>query len=151
MNKKILLLGLVVLGIVMCTSLVSAYTSYAYASQPYERLSCVNCGMTQPSPIISTYYPRYTPSMPVRVGGFFGSSSAYITGLRPGTYYQTTCVQRPSMFYQPCDYGYGYGYTRTGGYFGNYYGLRGGTGGTFTFSGMGTNYAKVPYMYHGPL
>lgn len=146
MKNKILLLGLVVLGIVLCTSMISAYTPYAYGSNPYERLNCVNCGTMPYTPVVSTYKAQYQPAMPIRVGGFFGANSAYITGLRPGTYYQTPCVQRPSMYYQPCNYGYGY--PRTGGYFGNYYGLR---GGTFAFKGMGTNYASVPYMYHGPL
>lgn len=145
MNKKILLLGLVVLGIVMSMSLVSAYTPYAYTPRSYESLSYVNCGTMPYTPVISTYYPRYYPSTPVRVGGFFGASSAYITGLRPGTYYQTPCIQRPSMFYQPC---------RTGGWFGGYspYGsYYGGYGGMHTFGGYGTGYSNINYMYHGPL
>ena len=149
MRKKILLLGLVVLGIVLCASLVSAYTPYNYAPHSYERPSCVNCGAMPYTPIMSTYRVRYQPEMPIRVGGFFGASSAYITGLRPGTYYNMPCVQRPGMFYQPCGAGTWFG-PRIGGYFGyaGYYGLR---PGMFTYGGYGARYSNINYMYHGPL
>ncbi len=122
MNKKILLLGLVVLGIVMCTSVVSAYSSYGYYTSPYTGY---------------TYQPA-------RVGGYYGANRVYIIGLRPGTYYDTSCYQSaPSMYYVPCrsgglfgNYGYSnYGYSNYGyGSYGNYYG--------------GYN---TPYVYHGPL
>lgn len=118
MNKKILLLGLVVLGIVMSVSLVSAYTPYAYTPRSYESYSCVGCGM--PSiPTFSRYYPRYAPTMPIRIGGFFGAGSANIIGLRPGTYYQAPCIQRQAFFYQGCNVG-NYGYGGYGGYGSNY-------------------------------
>ena len=148
MNKKILLLGLVVLGIVMCTSLVSAYTPYYYQPRSYESLNCVNCGAMPYTPTISTYRYQYQPQMPVRIGGFFGQSSSYIIGLKPGTYYETPCIQRSSFFYQPCNtggyrgyYG-GYGNYYGGGYYGNYYG---------NYYGYGGSYPSASYMYHGPM
>lgn len=129
MKNKILLLSLVVLGIVMCIGLASAYVPYGY-------------------------YSNYN-YQPVRVGGFFGQNSAYIIGLRPGTYYDTSCMQgTPSMFYQPCSARY----ARAGGWFGYapynnyyYYGLRTYGYGNYGYGGTGTDYANVPYMYHGPL
>ena len=131
MKNKILLLGLVVLGIVMSMSLVSAYTPYAYTPRPYECMGCVNCGTMPYTPTVSRYYPRYAPTMPIRIGGFFGAGSANIIGLRPGTFYQAPCMQRQAFFYQGCNAG-GYG---SGGYgYSNY-----GSG------GYGNN-----YMYQGP-
>jgi hypothetical protein len=125
MNKKLLLLGLVVLGIMMSTSMVSAYTPYNY---------------------YSNYYGRGYAYQPARVGGFFGANSAYIIGLRPGTYYDTSCIRAgPSMYYQPC---------RAGGWFGNYGYNNYGSGsygyGNYGYAGY-SNYQNVPYVYHGPL
>lgn len=138
MNKKILLLGLVVLGIVMCTSLVSAYTQYPYTPRPYESLSCVGCGRMPYVPLTSNYYQRYNPTMPIRIGGFFGANSNYIIGLRPGTYQGYPCIQRSAFYYQPCNVGNNYG--GYGGYGYNSYGY-GGYGGS-----TGSN-----YMYRGPM
>jgi hypothetical protein len=130
-NKK-LLLGLVVLSILMCTSMVSAYT-YSYgASAP----SCPTCGIANMYGVRSYYQD---PS--IRVGGFFGQSSMNLIGLRAGTYYQNCYQGTPAMFYQPCSG------VRTGGYFGNVYGFRG----MPTYGGYGGYYGKYsslnyPYM-----
>ncbi|KYK24599.1 hypothetical protein AYK26_03420 [Euryarchaeota archaeon SM23-78] len=97
-----------------------------------------------PRPVIGT-----SPDPYVRIGGAFGASSNYIIGLRPGTYYQTPCVQRPSFYYQPCN-------TRTnwlGGYgtYGGYYGSWGGYGGGYTYPYYGTQYSNINYIYSGIL
>ena len=137
MRQKILLLGFVVLGIVLCTSMVS---SYSYPSSIYG----YNYG-AWPQKTSTSYAWRYPyPETPVRIGGFFGANSAYIIGLRPGTYYGTPSIYRPSMYYRANRIGGWFGYIPQ--YPGYYYGLRPGI-----YSGYGARYASVPYMYHGPL
>lgn len=149
MKNKILLLGLVVLGIVMSTSLVSAYSCYAGACGSYGGSYAGSYGSWPVNPSLSG---RYYPEMPVRVGGFFGANSAFLIGLKPGVFTGPVWTTRTRMNlanqYYPRMQSNNWFTPRIGGYFGNYYGLR---PGTFAFSGVGTNYANVPYVYHGPL
>jgi hypothetical protein len=146
-KNNLVLLSLVVLGLVMCTSAASAYT-YGYGTAGYTNYAAM------PYIVRSNGYDAG-----VRVGGFFGGNSAYIYGLRPGTYTQPCPQQRVGMYVQGCNsysnyLGYN-NYARTGGWFGynpysNYYGLRSGSY-VFGYGNYGGNYASTPYLYHGPL
>jgi hypothetical protein len=142
MHNKKLLLSLAVLGVLMCTSLASAYVDYGYGYGS-QVPSCPSCGG------IASFATRsygYDPS--IRVGGFFGQNSMNLIGLRSGTVYQNCYQGAPAMFYQPCNS------LRTGGWFGytpysNYYGLRNyGYGG---YGGYGTKYSNINYLYNGVL
>jgi hypothetical protein len=113
----------------------------AFSSAYYGSCTSNPCGSVH-------YQPAYI-NTPVRVGGFFGGGTAYLIGLRSGA----ACGLAPggctrSYYSYPS---YNYGYARTGGYFGNYYGGYSGYSGYS--SGMykygGSNYANVNYMYSG--
>jgi hypothetical protein len=143
MKNKILLLGLVILGIVMCTSMASAVTDcgpygYCYGGWP------INPGTG------NGYYTNI--QTPVRVGGFYGQNSAFLIGLRPGVY-DGPVWNMQTRYNIASAY-----YPRVGGWFGyspynNYYNLRSGmfTFGGYGYDGYAQNYGNVPYVYHGPL
>jgi len=138
MNKKILLFGLVVLGILMCASTVSAYGTYS-ASWPQI--------VRGESP-----YPWVTVGGRTATSGGFASS--YMANLIPGTYYGPPCICGNSVAYydasRPCTCGnsggswFGGGYggygSNYGGYGGNYnnYGSNYGYGGNY--NNYGSNY-----------
>ncbi|MBU1199025.1 MAG: hypothetical protein KKF46_00650 [Nanoarchaeota archaeon] len=134
MNKKILLLGVAVLGILFCASMVSAnnqYYGWRYAHQYNNNAYPIN-------PSISG---RAYASMPAFEGGFFGNSAAFLTNLRApiftGPIWTTRTRQNLASQYYP--------QARTGGWFGytgqpgNYYNLR---PGTIAYNGVGTGYSE---------
>ena len=119
MKNKILLLGLVVLGIVMCTSIASAYYTGSYPQ------------------IVRGQGPSG-----VTIGGRsasgYGWASSYISNLIPGTYYGTQCNAVRSIAYydasRPCGGG-GSWFGGNGGYGGGSYGWGGAWGGYNTYGG----------------
>jgi hypothetical protein len=133
MKNKTLMIGLLVLLSVLGVSAVSAMSTCAngYAS-------AYGC-------------PSAYASQPVRVGGWFGGNSAYLTGLKQGVYngpyndyYTRNAIA--SQYYPSCG-SYNSPCARVGGYFGNnYYNLR---SGTFAYGGLSTSYATPSYYYHG--
>jgi len=126
-NNKKLLLGLVVLGVLMCAGTASAYSYYGSTS----------CGYMPPVVKASSYSP-------IRVGGFFGASSNNLIGLNPGAYTGVGCAQRAGMYYNP------YAGARIGGWFGYtpynnyYYGLRPGMT-NFNYGYNGYGYPSASY------
>jgi hypothetical protein len=139
MKNKILLLGLVVLSIVMCTSAVSAYTSYSSFPQIVKGAS--------------PYYPYVTVGGRQATGGVWASS--YFSNLIPGTYYGTPCNSGSSIAYydasRPCNGGRSWfgGYS---GYNGGSYGWGGAWGGYNTYGGNVGWAARSPsygYNYNG--
>ena len=159
MNKKILLFGLVVLGVLMLSSMVSAYTANPYYGSYYGNrynnynsnynYACGygNCG-NMPYPIAANY--NYGN---IRAGGFFGANSNYIVNLRPAYVSPPTCMNRPSMYSSGCNNRQA-PFARAGGYYGyypgsNYYysSLRMPTYGGY--GGYGTKYTNMNYMYTG--
>jgi hypothetical protein len=109
-NKKAILLGAVVLGVLMCTSLVSAYGAY-YGSYGYT-----NYG-----------YGGGYKYQPARIGGWFGQSMDYVYTPLRANYIQQPCLSaRPSTYYvSSCGsygtWGYRSGYGGYSGYGGNSY------------------------------
>ncbi len=142
MKNKILLLGLVVLSIVMCTSAVSAaYTSYSSFPQIVrgQGPSGVIVGGRQAT------------------GGLWASS--YFSNLIPGTYYGTPCNSGSSIAYydasRPCNGGsrswFG-GFNSYGSNYGSNYGWGGAWGGYNTYGGNVGWAARSPsygYNYNG--
>lgn len=145
MNKKILLLGLVVLGIVMCASTVSAQSTY-FGTWPQ-------------------IVKGASPSHPwVVIGGHTATSggfaSSYMANLIPGTYYGTPCGGYNSIAYYdastPCNsrnshsgynsYGSGsnYGWGGAWGNYGSNYGNYNNYGGNV---GWAKNYPSYNYNY----
>ncbi|HHE36346.1 MAG TPA: hypothetical protein ENL16_00850 [Candidatus Woesearchaeota archaeon] len=142
-NTPLLSLAALILGILLYTSTASAYT---YSSYPDKSIYGYSYG-PWPQKTLTSYTSRYPyPATPVRVGGFFGANSAYIIGLRPGTYYPTPAISRPAMYYKYSPYRIGGWFGYVPGYTGYYYGLRLGS-----YYNYGTRYTPTPYMYHGPL
>ena len=146
MNKKILLLGLVVLGVILCTSMVSAVVP--------NRAPCANClaygyAGYGSAPVNPMQYPgRQYADSTVRVGGPFGQGSWNLIGLRAGMYdgplYNQYAAQQISGQYYRIGGryfgnvpGYGYGYSN----------LR--YPGTFTYGGTNYRYSNAPYQYRG--
>jgi len=142
MNKKILLLGLVVLSIVMCTSAVSAYTSYYGSSWPQ---------------IVRGQGP-YGVVVGGRTATGGGFASSYMPNLIPGTYYGPGCPRYNSIAYydasRPCNSGGGSwfgGYSNSGsanygwgGAWGNYNTYGGNVGWASRYPSQNYN-----YMYNG--
>ena len=149
MNKKIILRSLVVLGVLMCTNMASAYL---YPAAPHTNgLQYGQAGYGS-WPVNSAVTGRYYPyaQTPVRVGGFYGQNSFNIIGLRPGVYngpvwdYQTRRALS-NQYYQSARVG--------GRYFGNrpYWGYSTLRAGTFVFDGAGTGYNMPNYYYGGSM
>jgi hypothetical protein len=129
MNKKLLLLGLVVLSIVMCTSMVSAYIAQG----------------------ASPYYPWVVVGGRMATTGAF--ASAYMPNLIAGTYYGPGCPVYNSVSYynaaKPCGGSWFGGYSNYGG---SNYGWGGAWGGYNTYGGNVGWAAKYPsygYNYGG--
>jgi len=150
MNKKILLFGLVVLGVLMFSSMVSAYTVNPYYGSYYgnnynnynQACGYSNCGR-MPMPIAANY--NYGN---IRAGGFFGANSNYIVNLRPAYVSPPTCMNRPSMYYSGCNTN---NYARAGGYYGYYPGSNYYYGSLRmpTYGAYGSKYTNMNYMYTG--
>lgn len=138
MKNKILLLGLVVLGIVMCTSAVSAYTSYYASSFPQIVKGA------------SPYYPWVAVGGRTATGGVWASS--YFSNLIPGTYYGTPCNSGSSIAYYDASRPCGSGGSWFGGNSGGSYGWGGAWGGYRTYGGNVGWAARSPsygYNYNG--
>lgn len=134
MNKKLLLLGLVVLSLVMCASAVSAYVAQG----------------------ASPYYPWVVVGGRTATGG--GFASAYMPNLIAGTYYGPGCPRYNTVSYydasRPCNSG-------GGSWFGGYsnrgsanYGWGGAWGNYNTYGGNVGWASRYPsqnynYMYNG--
>ena len=116
------------------------------ASQPISIYGYAYGGM-EPYAAITPRAYQYA-NTPVRVGGFFGASSAFITNIRPGAFYGPV-MNYPARTVITNTY---YPTPRIGGRFGyaptHYYNLR---PGTFVYGGTSTPYARIPYIYRGPL
>ncbi|MBN2459390.1 hypothetical protein JXB28_03840 [Candidatus Woesearchaeota archaeon] len=129
-NKKALFFGLVVLGVLMGTSLASAYTS-SYSSYGYGCGWTGNCATT------------YSYQQPARIGGWFGQSLSYVSTPLRANYYQQPCLStRPPTYYvSSCGSCGTWGYT--GSYTGSYYG-----GSSYSSS---YRYPSYNYGYRGIL
>jgi hypothetical protein len=141
MNKKIAWIGALVFCALLfaeaALAIVPAGYPYGYAGGAYP---------INPS-IGGRYYPY---SQPARVGGFFGQSSTFLIGLRPG--YATGPFMNSWTRYAVANSNY----PRVGGFFGynpygyNNYGLRPGTF-TYGYGGYGSGYGNINYISHGIL
>lgn len=118
MKNKILLLGLVILGIVMCTSAVSAYYTIPKGTGPNPWV--VVGGRTATN------------------GGF---ASSYMLNLIPGTYYGAPCNCGSAIAYydasRPCTCG-----NSGGSWFGGGYGGYGSSGSSYGWGGAWGNYGN---------
>jgi hypothetical protein len=139
MNKKILLLGLVVLGIVMCTSTVSAYYTIPKGAGP-----------------------NYWVVVGGRTATGGGFASSYMANLIPGTYYGAPCGGYSSIAYYdastPCNsrnsysgynsYGSGssYGWGGAWGNYGNYNTYGGNVGWAKNYPSYNYNYMYTGYV-----
>jgi hypothetical protein len=121
-NKKALLLGLVVLGVLMCTSLASAYCWTG------------NCGSS------------YSYQQPARIGGWFGQSLSYVSTPLRANYIQYPCLStRPNTYSVSSCGSYG-----TWGYRSNSYGGYSGYGGN-SYRSSYNRYPSYNYAYGGTL
>ena len=141
MKNKLLIVLSIALMLLLVATLASAYVPNRAPYAGGIAYGYTSYGSYPVNP--NTYGTMFNYQNPVRVGGWFGQNSAYITGLRPGFY------DSPRMNYWTRTRIASNYYPRAGGWFGsgygNYYGLRSGA----YYGGSYTGYGGMNSYYHG--
>lgn len=141
MKNKILILFSIILIALIVATVASAYVPNRAPYAGGVRYGYASYGSYPVNPNTYSAYPNYNTA--VRVGGWYGQSSAFIIGLRPGFY------DSPNMNYWTRNRIASNYYPRAGGWFGgygNYYGLR---SGMVSYGGGMPSYGGMNSYYHG--